>query len=382
MLILPQYSKWYNDAGNIDKNNKWAFLAQAHRDFIEKKDIEGKTLAIEKTWNEKWNADFLAEEVQKEKDFFNEATDDKSAIPDTKEFKGILKRSGLYQHSYSSISKKTPNKSDILSADGKYEADEDTAYLQEDNNNNDGDVQKDNYPRGTLLGNAIHHIFEKLEFERIGQMSLEDAQKDIVLRQLTEWEFIDQSLPIKNNPSWMDKTINIVWNTLNAIFPEIKNASKTGKTFQLNAIQGNCRLAEMDFRMNASSNNDADLTTYSKGSIDLVFVQDIGGEKRYSILDWKTNLLPAYDERTVEKEVHEEYPIQLVLYSYCLVQWLCCIYKEKSLEEAFNKYFGGAYYVFVRGCQAGTGKGIYAHIWKDFNELQERYNKVKGLMLS
>jgi exodeoxyribonuclease V beta subunit len=113
-----------------------------------------------------------------------------------------------------------------------------------------------------------------------------------------------------------------------------------------------------------------------------VFVQDIGGEKRYSILDWKTNLLPAYDERTVEKEVHEEYPIQLVLYSYCLVQWLCCIYKEKSLEEAFNKYFGGAYYVFVRGCQAGTGKGIYAHIWKDFNELQERYNKVKGLMLS
>lgn len=382
LLILPQYSKWYNDAGNIDKNNKWAFLAQAHRDFIEKKDIEGKTLAIEKTWNEKWNADFLAEEVQKEKDFFNEATDDKSAIPDTKEFKGILKRSGLYQHSYSSINKKTPNKSELLGVDGGRENDEDEAYLQEDLIDNTENTTKDNYPRGTLLGNAIHHIFEKLDFELFDQMSLEDAQKDVNLRHLIEREFIEQSLAIKKNPSWTDKTIGILWNTLNAVFPEITNASKTGKTFQLKAIKENCRLAEMDFRMNASDSKDADLTTYSKGSIDLVFVQDIGGEKRYSILDWKTNLLLAYDEGTVEKEVHEEYPIQLILYSYCLVEWLCCIYKEKSLEDAFNKYFGGAYYVFVRGCEAGTGKGIYAHIWKDFNELQERYDKVKNLMLS
>ena len=382
LLILPQFDKWYNDAGDIDKNNKWEFLAKAHRDFIGKRDYEGKTLAIEKPWNGKWDKEKMGEEVQKEKDFFNQATSDETSIPDTKEFRNILKSSGLYQHSYSSINKKTPNKSELLGVDGGRENDEDEAYLQEDLIDNTENTTKDNYPRGTLLGNAIHHIFEKLDFELFGQMSLEDAQKDVNLRHLIEREFIEQSLAIKKNPSWTDKTIGILWNTLNAVFPEITNASKTGKTFQLKAIKENCRLAEMDFRMNASDSKDADLTTYSKGSIDLVFVQDIGGEKRYSILDWKTNLLPAYDEGTVEKEVHEEYPIQLILYSYCLVEWLCCIYKEKSLEDAFNKYFGGAYYVFVRGCEAGTGKGIYAHIWKNFKELQDGYDKVKELMFS
>ena len=396
LLILPQYENWYKD-GAIDESKNWAFLAKAHRDLIGRKDEDGKLLAVETSWDGVWNVDALIDDVQVEKELFNKTNgEDDSAIPDTKEFKKTLKQSGLYQHSYSSIAHNSSGKNEILRNDGSSESDEDDAYSLEDQGGMEDLVSKDNYPKGTLLGNAIHHIFEKLDFERIGEMSVDDARKDVSLRQLVEREFIDQSLPIKNNPSWVDKTIDIVWNTLNANIPEVVNAHKTGKTFQLKQIPYNERLAEMDFRMDASrdvelflkkcSSDDVgkeiDLSNYYKGSMDLVFAQNIDGETRYSVLDWKTNLLPVYDEKTVKNSVFEKYSIQLVLYSYCLVQWLHCIFHEKSLEDTFNKYFGGVYYVFVRGCESDRESGVYAHLWENFGELQKGYEEVVRIMVS
>ena len=126
---------------------------------------------------------------------------------------------------------------------------------------------------------------------------------------------------------------------------------------------------------------------FCKGFIDLLFVRTINGQKYYSILDWKSDMLENnnYTPEALKEKVDNDYSIQRVLYSYCLIQWLKQFYGEGTAEnlsesEIFEKHFGGIYYAFIRGTEGGTPKGIYAQTWNSFNDLASAYQKVKDLM--
>ena len=90
------------------------------------------------------------------------------------------------------------------------------------------------------------------------------------------------------------------------------------------------------------------------------------------------------DAERIGKNVDEHYAIQRVLYSYCLIKWLKSFpdFENKTEEAIFRDHFGGIYYVYVRGCFANTGNGVYAHTWKSFKELKASYDKIKQLMTS
>ena len=112
-------------------------------------------------------------------------------------------------------------------------------------------------------------------------------------------------------------------------------------------------------------------------------MREVNGESVFSILDWKTDFLidekdyASYD--ALKKQTGENYAIQRVLYSYCLIKWLKQFY-DMSEEEIFNKHFGGIYYVFVRGCKAKTGNGIYAHTWDNWERLNRAFDDIiKGI---
>ena len=126
----------------------------------------------------------------------------------------------------------------------------------------------------------------------------------------------------------------------------------------------------------------ATLHRVCKGFIDLLFVRGEGDNKRYSILDWKSDLLDDYSPKSVKEKVDEEYSVQRVLYSYCLIKWLknfeFC--KGMSEQDIFDKHFGGIYYAFLRGTDGKTDKGIYAQTWKDYDALKSAYERVKDLM--
>jgi exodeoxyribonuclease V beta subunit len=49
-------------------------------------------------------------------------------------------------------------------------------------------------------------------------------------------------------------------------------------------------------------------------------------------------------------------------------------------SEIFERHFGGIYYAFIRGTEAGTSKGIYAQTWNSFADLESAYQKIKKLM--
>lgn len=399
LLILPQYDRWYKCAKNgnspikekryhlemnkllKDENGKeiiekgpWSFLTYAHREICTDRDY-AKLCA----WNGDWKVRALKKDVQEELKFLNEETkQDKSELPSEKIIEDLnkaIKDSALYQHSYSSIDKKSSG-IEILSIDGIPQNLSDEAPDEDSPRN---DIEPSDYPRGNIYGDALHHIFEELDFERVGNLSLAEAQEDSELRQLVEDSFLSQGLPIGRHPDWMTRTIDIVWNTMNAVFPEIHANKKTGETFSLKELSSDHRLAEMEFRLKADKTGVAEkLKTFYKGFMDLVFVRyDAEGHPYYSVLDWKSNLLEKYDGSATFEAVHDHYSIQMVLYSYCLIKWLCSVMPDVTPEKVFNENFGGIYYVFARGCEKDIGNGIYAHTWASYSDLKKAYDKLE-----
>ncbi|MCQ2092285.1 MAG: UvrD-helicase domain-containing protein [Fibrobacter sp.] len=241
-----------------------------------------------------------------------------------------------------------------------------------------------NYPRGAKLGNALHESFEHVDFVRFGNIPTEEeAINDAETRTLIEERFVGQSFPMNRHSDWTDLTAKFVWHTLNAKLPEIHGSSATGAEFCLNQLEEKDRKAEMEFRLNAQFRDW--LNRFCKGFIDLLFVRhdQATGRDYYSILDWKSDVLEdeGYsDGKAVFEKVTEEYSVQRVLYSYCLIQWLKQFMPEKSEEQIFEDHFGGIYYAFARGCEAGTCNGIYAQTWENYAALAESYKHVVGLM--
>ena len=146
---------------------------------------------------------------------------------------------------------------------------------------------------------------------------------------------------------------------------------------------------EVQFGLTAELDKETNsfLHKFCKGFIDLLFVRtDADGNKRYSILDWKSDYLEEYSAKAVKEKVDKEYSVQRVLYSYCLIQWLKQFYgpgTEENLKDEkdiFDKHFGGIYYAFLRGTDGQTGRGIYAQTWEKFEKLQTAYEEVKNLM--
>ena len=280
------------------------------------------------------------------------------------------------------------------------------------------------FPRGSHAGNALHRIFERTKFHQFGleHKTLDDALADSQLKNIIEEEFKREALPIWNHrEAWIDIAVRYVWNTLNAKLPSIEGSivettsnsttQAVPQTFALIDIPESDHKPEVQFNQNASDEtcalnesndgetraldesreNRADIDIFKrfcKGFIDLLFVRTVNGKKHYSILDWKSDLLEnnTYTPEALQEKVDNDYSIQRVLYSYCLIQWLKQFYGEGTTEnltesEIFEQHFGGIYYAFIRGTEGNTSKGIYAQTWNSFADLERAYQKIKDLMI-
>ena len=253
---------------------------------------------------------------------------------------------------------------------------------------------EEKYPRGAKIGNVLHNTLEKSEFENFvsADGTLKALQDNIPakLKNIIKEEFHAESLPLADHEKeWMDITLRYLYNTLHAALPVIAGGEfvKSVEPFHLIELDENAHKPEVQFGMNADVEDEsaeafATLHRVCKGFIDLLFVRGEGDNKRYSILDWKSDLLDDYSPKSVKEKVDEEYSVQRVLYSYCLIKWLknfeFC--KGMSEQNIFDKHFGGIYYAFLRGTDGKTDKGIYAQTWKKYATLEAAYLNVKNLM--
>ena len=219
------------------------------------------------------------------------------------------------------------------------------------------------YPKGPNLGNALHEIFEIIDYT-----DYESYIDDVIINCFKKQGF-------KMHDDWLRITKDMVNHVLSAKIVEIHDNDKTGGYFSLNEIKPENKKTEMEFNFNLLNDR---LRNYCNGFIDLTFRRG----SYYSILDWKsdrindTDLLSFKDPNDLKKHVDNCYSIQRVLYSYCLIKWLKTFYPSKSEEQIFNDHFGGIYYVFLRGCNSKTSYGVYSQTWESFKDLQDSFDQI------
>lgn len=293
-----------------------------------------------------------------------------------------------FRHSYSSIShnKKMEvvnfdGESEIIDREGKIDqtinlTGLDTNGVQVDAYYDSNLVDQqftDNYPKGKYFGNALHEIFEVIDYT---QTNL-DLHRPIIKEKF-------ESYGLKVNDEIYASTLELIDRVLGAKIPLLnsKNAAEH-QYFYLKDLKNKDKLPELvfDLRMDNLNKN---LNNFLNGSIDLLFKMD----DKFYILDWKTDRLndegfDSYSKKeSLKSRVDRCYSVQRVLYAYCLIQWLRAVDSTLSEEELFNKYFGGVYYVFVRGCNKESTNGIYCQTWNSWNDLKESFDlinlKLKG----
>jgi exodeoxyribonuclease V beta subunit len=102
------------------------------------------------------------------------------------------------------------------------------------------------------------------------------------------------------------------------------------------------------------------LRGFVKGFIDLI----VEHEGRFYVLDYKTNFVgETYDEyggtALADVMATDHYFIQYHLYALALVRWL----RLRLADFAYERHFGGIFYLFVRGMapQFGARCGVFFH---------------------
>ena len=103
------------------------------------------------------------------------------------------------------------------------------------------------------------------------------------------------------------------------------------------------RITEMEFLLQVAPH-------WLHGYMDLVFRIENPDSRnhpwRYFVLDWKSDLLPRYDETTIRGCItRRHYDLQARLYSHALDKYLQGILGAVYDPE---KHLGGAFYLFMR----------------------------------
>lgn len=216
------------------------------------------------------------------------------------------------------------------------------------------------FPSGPKPGICIHEIFENIDFtwplERL---------KEMIGITLKKYSFEEKWIPhvesmvvnvlnsdlndngLKLSLLGKDKRLN----ELEFYFPaegsaveELKNIFNSFKGYPPYAAAG---IVDAPF-----------LNGFLKGFIDLIFVFN----GKYYIVDWKSNNLghgfEFYLKERIEKEMAgHNYFLQYHLYSLALNRYL---FMRLGKNYEYEKDFGGVYYLFVRGMDAGlAGNGVF-----------------------
>ena len=403
-MIVPRYKIWHEDVGDgewrINPGKPFAFLANA----IERMTKTEFARMPQDDFYAKANEPALKKIVAQILRNAKKEKPDTSELPDFDELQQKVNSACIYQYSYSSLAAKKrvlddisidgsrTNREEFVEGDtaGAILIDDATALVQPCTRYDTAApvANLPGYPRGANLGDALHKVFEKLDFEKVGNLPSENAARDdSELHDLIVETYQGNSIHIQEHPEWSGLTAGFIWNTLNAELPEIHGSEATGKSFSLRELPAAARRAEMGFHLDSHDPEDSPwVNRLCKGFIDLMFVRKgDDGKDYYSILDWKSDVMDDADysdKDALAQKIEEEYSVQRVLYSYLLIKWLRQFFGDMSEEEIYDNHFGGIYYALARGTRAQTSNGIYCQTWKSFADLEKSYINITALMKS
>ena len=245
--------------------------------------------------------------------------------------------------------------------------DRDTIILSDKEGDIEGSDTKEppsgifSFPKGAKTGIFLHDIFEHLDFTE----KEPGLMKYLVADKLTEYGF---------DSHWMD----IICNTISKVLTTPLEAAS--EDFRLSQIRNKDRLNELEFyfplkrtsvkkpvKIFDGKEGEAESIRrlqfspargFMRGFIDLVF----RWRGRFYLVDWKSNhignLVTDYSRESLAEVMKKEYYIlQYHIYTLALDQYL----RLRIPGYHYKKYFGGVFYIFLRGVDPvmGPNYGIY-----------------------
>lgn len=210
--------------------------------------------------------------------------------------------------------------------------------------------------KGNKTGNFLHFIFENIDFSR------SESWSSVVDRAVKRF------LP-KRDDGFLADILSLIEHVMSS---QINTGEQS---FQLKSVPAGKCLHELEFDFPVKSFSADQLKKLKENGvfIDSAYTGQIEGimngkidlffeyEKKYYILDWKSNYLgPSLTDYTSLKLMdtmdENNYHLQYLIYSFATKKYL-----ESRLGSSFDyeRDFGGVLYLFVRGMRKDTETGVF-----------------------
>ena len=223
-------------------------------------------------------------------------------------------------------------------------------------------------PPGSKTGLLLHDLLEQVEFDWFKEPFISFDPSFISLQNSQLHELLSQRIALHDfHPSSYPEILRILWNTLNTPLPSPQEG------FRLCDIREKHSELEFLLPLDPAINKAVNLSLppmrkvsyafdsraqFLKGFIDLLFFY----KNQYFIVDWKSNDLGNSPEHyryepVVDDLVRHRYPLQFMLYTAALYQYL----KLHDSEKKISSLFGGVYYLYLRGMDGTSENGVFYH---------------------
>jgi exodeoxyribonuclease V beta subunit len=224
-------------------------------------------------------------------------------------------------------------------------------------------------PNGPRTGEALHSIFEAMDFPKFE----EDVAEPDVLGILGQ-----HGITVEGDGRALKRALRAILDV---------SLSKTDPNLKLRRVTAEQRRAELEFMLKIDGLDverlaralDPEMTAmpesyaeqlrelgfepvsgYLRGFIDLVFELD----GRYYVADYKSNRLGTAPndyrgDSLREAMMSHHYPVQAALYAAAVDRYLCATLPNYDYEQ----HFGGVFYLFLRGMHPryGAESGVFFH---------------------
>jgi exodeoxyribonuclease V beta subunit len=212
-------------------------------------------------------------------------------------------------------------------------------------------------PRGSVIGNMLHYIFETIDFTNdknwgaVVTTALQRFMPSLVERFLSQFlRLIEQTTGALIMIG--DRQISLGTLKREKKISEFEFDYPVGRfsSLQLDGISTEQTLI--------FTNEHLELSGIMNGKVDLFF-EDNG---RYYILDWKSNFLGDHIENYQTAELQNamndnNYHLQYMIYALALKKYL----ELRIAGFDYESQFGGIIYLFIRGLRIGEQSGVYTY---------------------
>lgn len=214
-------------------------------------------------------------------------------------------------------------------------------------------IHIDTFPRGPQAGSCLHSLLEQLDFTRPAAAQAE------LLGQVLERFGVDPRWA-GALPGWLDGVLatHLPDSRTLAGLPPQDSWRELKFWFPVQAYPRLCTALGLP---HMGGRHAQGLMT---GAMDLVFRH----EGRFYIVDYKSNHLggqTAYTDAAMQASMTQhQYQVQYRIYTLALHRLL----RSRLAGYAYERDFGGVYYLFVRGMRPGSGQGIF-HVRPEIGDI-------------